>query len=123
MHIAYYKNPTYAIPRALTNIDSFIAEANMGIGCGDTVAMDLEPGDATHYQFIILNQENGYIVACPMTQNWCVMLHDDVFPYCLRDFRDVKANPCTLALICEIMNRVTGRKSQNNYDFKKGGAT
>ena len=120
MILKYTKNAKYA-GEGFSSIDSFIETAKESFYNLEPVYMTLEPGDMTKYEFLICLFGGWVTVSCPMANNWCVnieprgMVHKGTF----KEVRNV--NPHTLALICEIMNRIID-ESQNDFDFGEGKA-
>lgn len=120
MILKYTKNAKYA-GEGFSSIDSLIETAKESFYNLEPVYMTLEPGDATKYEFLICLFGGWVTVSCLMANNWCVkleprgMVHKGTF----NEVRNV--NPHTLALICEIMNRIIG-ESQGDFDFEKGKA-
>ena len=120
MILNYAKNPKYA-GEGYSDIDQFILKIKEYFYNLEPIYITLEPGDVTKYQFLICFFGGWVTVSCQMANNWCVNLNPrgTVFKHHFQSVRNV--NPHTIALICEIMNRIIDA-SQNDFDFEEGRA-
>ena len=120
--IKYYKvKPRYNLhDESYTGIEEFVARIRKIMDVDGNVMMVLEPGDATHYEFLLIQLVDSLAVANVM-HGWSIFGSCNpmtITPGYIEDKVCMKINPYTLGVICQLLHDIYG-SSGEYYDWDK----
>ncbi len=99
-------------------IENFIHRAKEILESEGNVLLVLEPGDATHYEFMIIQCGDNLAVAAPQI-GWSFLSGTvGITPGYIESKTGLKINPYTLGVVCQVLQDIYGGEEQY-YDWEK----
>lgn len=106
-----------------TDIEKFVKVAREILESDGTLLMVLEPGDATRYEFLIIQCGMQLAIAL-VTHGWSFFCTCDPMTVCPGEIErktGMKINPYTTGVICQILQDIYGGLRGPYYSWKKSG--
>lgn len=117
----YIKNERYAEGDDFTNIKDFIVAVRLALIDGQPVITILEPGDGTHYEFLILMDDAYFYISKLETNTWALKLsHNFTHVGYIAEKMDRKGNEWMAYLVAELSNNIKNSTYGNPFfDWEK----
>jgi len=119
--ISYYRRrPRFCLDVFYESISNFVECLKRIMESEGNVLVVLEPGDATHYEFLLIQCGGSLAIAMPQV-GWSLIVDCEpitVTPGYIEDKLNMKLNPYTLGVICQLLHDIYDG-SGKFYDWDK----
>ena len=118
--LEYYKKPPRVSRETYGNIKSFVYAIQEIMKVEGNVLLVIEPGDAAHYEFLLIQCGCSLAVAAS-DYGWSLIINCDpmtLTPGYIEDHVGMKINPYTTGVLCQILHDIYGGSGEY-YSWEK----